>query len=54
MVNEHDLAIRIEDDETFLQGFENVLQETFFLDESGDDMLDLARLDPVDSSHELF
>ena len=54
VVQEHDLAVRIEDDEAFLQRLEDIFQEALFLDQPGHDLLDLARLNAIDPGHELF
>lgn len=53
-VEEHDFSPGIQDNEAFLQRFENVLQEALFLDQAGDDLLDLSRLNTVEARHEFF
>lgn len=54
MVEEEDFSFGIDDDEAFLEGFEDVFEEAFFLDESGDDLLDFAGFDAIEASDEFF
>ncbi len=37
-----------------MKGFEDVFEEAFFLDESGDDLLDFTWFDAVEAGDEFF
>ena len=54
MVDEFDHPLRIENDDSFLQGFEDFLEEAFFADQAGDDLLDLTVFDAVQAGDEFF
>ena len=53
-VDEGDAAFFIEDDDAFVEGFEDLLEEAFFPDEAGKELLGLGRIDAVEAGEEFF
>jgi len=54
MVDEADHAMRIEQDDAFLKRLKDVLEESFFADQAGDDLLDLAMFNAIQAGDEFF
>ncbi len=54
MVDEADHALRIQNDDAFLQRLEDFFEKALFVDQAGDDLLDLAVFDAIQAGDEFF
>ena len=49
-----DAAVLVEDDDTFVEGFEDLFEEAFFPDQTGEQLLRLGGVDAVEPGEEFF